>query len=254
MTSIYEESLGYEIAFAYRDVPAEVDALIRLSGVAAPTAVVELAAGPAEHAIECARRGMRASTVDLSRSMCERAAQNAAAAGVSLDVVNTDMRSFTLAEPVDLAFCMISSISHMVTLDDMVAHLGAVHDALTAGGGYVIEGTHPGDYIGEKTVQSDWESERDGISVHLAWGRDEDVMDPVTQLTDVHVTLRVTGADGVERTYESVEQDRFWTAVEMQAAARLAGLTVTGQYGDFDGRPLAAEGAWRMITVMRRPA
>ena len=85
MTSMYDAALGYEIAFSYRDVAAEVDALLRWCD-ARPTAVLEVAAGPAEHAIECVRRGMRATALDLSAAMCERAVANAAAAGVSLVV------------------------------------------------------------------------------------------------------------------------------------------------------------------------
>ena len=57
--------------------------------------------------------------------------------------------------------------------------------------------------------------------------------------------------DGSTTTVTSKEDDRFWTATEMVAAARLAGLTVVGQYGDFDGRGLSDEGAWRMFTVLR---
>jgi hypothetical protein len=185
--------------------------------------------------------------------MAARATTNAAAAGVDLVTVTADMRHFTGVEPVDLAFCMISSISHVLSLDDMIAHLEAVRAALRSGGVYVIEGSHPGDYIGVKTVSTSWDMERDGVAVHLDWGAESDTMDPVTQLTTVHVTLTMDGPDGAAHTFTSAEDDRFWTATELRAAARLAGLEVLGQYGDFDGRALDAEGAWRMITVLRKP-
>ena len=251
MASIYDAALGYEIAFSYRDVTAEVDALLRFCG-RRPTAALEVAAGPAVHAIECAQRGIRTAALDLSAAMCERALANATTAGVTLDVINADMRDFDTSYRVDLAFCMISSISHILTLDDLVAHLTAVRASLNDGGCYVIEGTHPSDYLHKKTVDSEWSVERDGVTVHVAWGNGTEVMDPVTQLTDVHVTMKMTDADGSTATAESVEHDRFWTATEMVAAARLANLTVVAQYGDFDGNGLSDEGAWRMITVLRR--
>jgi SAM-dependent methyltransferase len=248
--SVYDESLGYEIAFSYRDVPAEVDALIAMAG-RAPDSVLEVAAGPGEHAIEFARRGARAAALDLSEAMCARATANAAAAGVALDVVRGDMRGFLLPYRVDLAVCMISSICHVSTLDDMISHLTAVRRALAPGGCYIVEGSHPTDQFGPKSTQTDWESERDGITAHLRWGDDGDTIDPVTQLTDTHVTLTVTGPDGIGVTTSHVESDRFWTADEMRASARLAGLAVSAEYGAFDRRGLSAEGAWRMITVMR---
>ena len=60
MPGIYDEPEYYEAACAYRDVPAEVDALLRWSGKhhEPPRSVLELAAGPAEHARDLARRGL----------------------------------------------------------------------------------------------------------------------------------------------------------------------------------------------------
>src|SRR5258708_28705785 len=102
VNSIYDLALGYEIAFSYRDVPGEIDALVRMAG-REPQAVVELAAGPAEHAVECAKRGWRATAIDLSPTMRDRAQANAAAAAVSPDVIAADIPNFTAAAPVGLA-------------------------------------------------------------------------------------------------------------------------------------------------------
>jgi SAM-dependent methyltransferase len=251
VTTVYDEAYGYEIAFSYRDVPDEIDALLKMAGTA-PAAALEICAGPAEHAIECGRRGMRVASIDRSAAMCKRAAENATAAGVALDVIHGDMLDFALPYQVDLAFCMISSISHVLSLDDMLAHLASVKAALTPGGVYVIEGSHPTEYLGGKATQSDWDTERDGIKVHLTWGTDDNIIDPVTQITQIDVTIAMTLPDGSTSTVTSKEDDRFWTATEMIAAARLAGLTVVGQYGDFDGGGLSDEGAWRMFTVLRK--
>src|SRR5580704_11901118 len=63
VSGIYDQPELYELACAYRDVPAEVTALqawcaTHFSGSAgAARSVLELAAGPAEHARELARRG-----------------------------------------------------------------------------------------------------------------------------------------------------------------------------------------------------
>lgn len=250
VTTVYDEALGYEIAFSYRDVGDEIDAVLRLAGIA-PASVLEICAGPADHAIECARRGIRATALDLSESMLKRAAENATSAGVALDIVHADMRDFQLPYQVDLAICMISSISHVLSLDEMLSHLASVKSALTPGGVYVIEGSHPTEYLGGKATQTEWDTERDGIKVHLIWGTEDNIIDPVTQITKIDVTIAMTGADGTTTTVTSAEDDRFWTATEMVAAARLAGLTVLGQYGDFVGNSLSHEDAWRMITVLR---
>jgi SAM-dependent methyltransferase len=247
--SIYDMALGYEIAFSYRDVSAEVDALVRMAG-RTPASVCELAAGPAEHAVECAKRGWRASAVDLSPAMRDRARANAAMAGVTLDVIDADIRDFQLEQPVDLAFCMISSISYVLTLDDMIDHLSAVRRALTPEGCYIVEGSHPSEQFGPKVTQTTWSCTRDGIESTLSWGAESDTIDPVTQQTELHVTLAMSGPDGTQST-TSLEMDRFWTRDEMHAAARLAGLRIDAEFGDFEGGKLTDPDAWRMIQVFR---
>src|ERR1700739_3724253 len=100
VSGIYDEPELYELACAYRDIPAEVSALrawfathFAATSDCAPAAVgwvLELAAGPAERARELARRGLRATALDWSAAMCGYAAGQAKAAGVSLDVVEAD--------------------------------------------------------------------------------------------------------------------------------------------------------------------
>ena len=56
---IYAAARYYDIAFAYRDFAEECDFLIRAAALHLgrdPSSVLELAAGPANHAIELARR------------------------------------------------------------------------------------------------------------------------------------------------------------------------------------------------------
>src|SRR5436190_707004 len=125
---IYDEPEFYEAACAYRDVPSEVDALLRWFGQhhgadpALPGAVLELAAGPAEHARNLASRGLDVTALDLNPAMCARAADLADKAGLKLTVVQADMRDFRLPGRYDLAITMLNSLCHLFSLDDMVRH------------------------------------------------------------------------------------------------------------------------------------
>src|ERR1051326_8765070 len=66
VSGIYDDPELYQLACAYRDIPAEADALLDWAGrhysgtQEAPGSVLELAAGPADHARELARRGLSA--------------------------------------------------------------------------------------------------------------------------------------------------------------------------------------------------
>jgi len=261
VTGIYDSPDLYELACAYRDVPAEVDALERWyarhadpEGSSGPRSVLELAAGPAEHALEFARRGVPATALDLSPAMCAYAEQKASAAGLGLDVVRADMRDFKLAEPVALAVTMLNSACHLMTLDDLVAHLAAVSQAVAPGGLYIIELAHPADFLTlVPRTSSEWDSEVGAARVHVRWGGGDDVIDPVTQVTREHVQVTVRDAAGT-RTLADVVPNRFWTGTEVAAAVRLAGgFTAVAGYGDFaDGVSLSDREAWRMIIVLRR--
>lgn len=291
VTGIYDEPELYQLACAYRDVPAEAGALLAWSAehyrgpagtgpAGTVRSVLELAAGPAEHARELARRGLRATALDQSPAMCAYAAAQAKKAGVDLDVVRADMRTFRLTEPdgaladgapadgteangrgrqFDLAITMLNSVCHLFTLDDLVPHLTAVAAHLVPGGLYIVELAHPADFFTPvQRTSSEWTIEAGGVRAQVRWGGRQDRIDPLTQVTAEHMTITATAADGTVRTVSDVVPSRFWTLTEFTAAVRLAnaagaGLALTATYGDFDTvTPLDASAAWRMILILRR--
>lgn len=273
VTGIYDEPQLYELSCAYRDIPAEVTALRSWFGrhwrgaSAGPGpgpgpgadvgvgSVLELAAGPAEHARELAARGLRATALDLSPAMCAYAAARAREAGLDLDVAEADMRDFSLPGRFDAAITMLNSLCHLFTLDDMIAHLRAVAAHVIPGGLYVAELSHPADHFGAATkTSSEWVIESGGVRAEVRWGGGGDLVDPLTQITDEHMSIIARGPDGTIRTATDVVPSRFWTLTEMTAAIRLAGgFSLVATYGDFDdSTTLDAPTAWRMILVLRR--
>ncbi len=257
---IYDEPEFYAAACAYRDVPSEVDALVRWSGThrgpdAGPLrSVLELAAGPAEHARDLARRGLDATALDLNPAMCARARELAKESGVSLTVVEADMRDFSIPGQFDLAITMLNSLCHLMSLDDMLRHLATVGAHLSPGGLYIMELAHPADFFAaERRTSSEWSTEVGDGTVSVRWGA-QDRIDPVTQITREHVSVTYLKRGGPVRTVTDVVPNRFWTATELAAAIRLAGgFTQVASYGDFDDDlPVDAPEAWRMILVLRR--
>jgi SAM-dependent methyltransferase len=244
---IYDHPRAYELACSFRDVSAEVDALRSWAGESRD--VLELAAGPAEHAREFARRGVPATALDLSPAMCAYARE--LGSGLPLEVVQADMTGFRLGRRFDLVITMLDSTAHLMTLDDFVAYLACVHEHLADGGLAIIEMSHPADRLGDTPrVSNAWTVEKDGLSAHVRWGEPGDELDPITQIVRDRVTIAIDGGEVIE----GVVPYRFWTATELTAAIRLTGgLTVEAQYGDFDSEvTLGSPHAWRMITLLRR--
>jgi SAM-dependent methyltransferase len=301
VSGIYDEPELYELACAYRDIAAEVTAVqawcathftgadsaaagARVPGGAGVRSVLELAAGPAEHARELARRGLRATALDWSAVMCSYAAGQAKAAGVTLGVVEADMRDFRVAGPdgkpvlFDAAVTMLNSVCHLFTLDDLVRHLTAVRSHLVPGGLYIVEVAHPADFFAPvPRTSSEWTIDAPGMHADVHWGGRGDRIDPLTQVTNEHMTITATTKDGTIRTVSDVVPNRFWTLTEFTAAIALSnagsapkpgdtpggatsvpdsasgGFELVATYGDFDETTaLDAPTAWRMILVLRR--
>jgi SAM-dependent methyltransferase len=257
VSGIYDTPELYELTCAYRDVAAEVDALQGWFAALLPSppgTLLELAAGPAEHALEFARRGLEVTTLDLNPRMCEYARSKAVAAGLPVEVVRADMRSFALPQRFDVAITMLNSVCHLMTLDDLVTHLSTVAAHIEPGGLYLMELNHPADQLSPSPrTSSDWVTETGGSRVAVRWGGPSDRINPITQVTKEHVVVTVTEPDGTVRTTTDVVPSRFWTATEVEAAVRLAGgWEVATRHGDFEGAPLDAPDAWRMIFVLRR--
>jgi len=260
--SLYGDPALYELAFSYRDVAAEAEVLNgwyeRLRS-AQPRRMLELAAGPAAHAIEFARRGCNATAVDISPTMCAYARRRAQQQGLALDVVEADMVRLRLRPPrrrFDLAVAMLDSASHILDLDGMVSHLHSVGMHLAPGGLYIMETSHPADFLaGAPKTQDRWRLTRGGRRVEVNFTSPQSAFDAVTQVCECRISVKVT-EHGRQRVVRDQIALRRWTPVELDAAARLAGnVRVVERHGSFDvDAPFGAGDPteWRMISVLER--
>lgn len=272
---IYHLARCYDVAFGFRNVDAECDTLTALVARHAQrplASVLELAAGPARHAREFARRGVSATALDASPAMCNYARHCAHRGGVTLATVCADMVDFAHPQRFDLALLAMDSISYLLDNDTVLRHLNCVAAHLLPGGLHVLEVSHPRDAFGVGTTnRSDWTSEADGLWVRMQWGAKGDAFDPVTQIDEVTVTMswRETGAPGgvaggVEggaapaatqgELVERARQRRF-TANELDALVRASGcFDIVEWLGALaPALPFSNDAkALRMVAVLRR--
>lgn len=255
---VYDRPLLYDIGFGYRNVSAEVELLLawaaRASGAPVRSAL-ELAAGPADHAIEMASRSLRCSALDRSSAMCAYARKKANERSVALTIHEADMNDFSLGETFDLACTLLSSLMYVYTLDAMVQHLRSVARHLVPRGAYIVELPHPGDFLQEpRQRQTHWSVRRDETTVEVSWGHPDDPYDATTQVHDALVEFRVRRGDQVEA-YRERTRMKEWLAPEFEAAVRLSGeFEIVARHGDFrlDAPFDDTEQSWRMIAVLRR--
>ena len=161
----------------------------------------------------------------------------------------------------DVACILLGTAAHLTDTDTAVGCLRGAATALAPGGIVVLELEHPYDlFDGTLTAaQGDaWDREVDGVKVLVEWGREGDFFDVATHVLERTVGFNVldpeTGkpVDHWEPIEETVKS-RIFTAPEIDALARLAGLKMVATYGDMNvDTPLNSEDAHNMICVLKK--
>ena len=252
----------YDVAYGWRDFRAECTFLVgqyRVLHGRMPATALELASGTGNHARMLAAFGVKTIGLDSNETMLAYARTRPGGEDPDVAWQLGDMRESTIASPVDLAFCVMDSLSHLLTLDELLDHLAAVARNLSPGGVYIIDQSHPRDVFGhtDPGTPSEWVSEdEDGeIIVETVWGEEDDAFDATTQVGHLTVTLTAFRDDVEIHRMQTVMASRLWLAGEMEAAIRLSGRWhIVARYGAMnDTIPWQNElPATRMVTVLQK--
>jgi SAM-dependent methyltransferase len=223
---------------------------------AAPGNFLELAAGPARHALQMRADGLRAAALDLSPEMAAYALTKASERGLTLPYLVADMTAFETPDRFDLVACMLSSATYLLTDDAFGAHLERVHAALADGGLYVLELPHPADLDGaaktKNKTRSTWTARDDGGELDVSW-LDEET--PDARIIRARVRLAYRPRDGGPPVIvEDEASHRRYSRADIEVLiARNGRFDIGGVYGALDERVnLDDASAWRMLVVLER--
>ena len=253
--AIYDAARMYELAFDFRDFAAEVaflgNAFASRRGRPLRT-FLELAAGPARHAIELATLGVDVAALDLSPSMRDLALVRAAERGVALDYALGDMVTFSTTRRVDLAANMLSSATYILSDERFVAHLRAVGAALVTAGMYVIELPHPSGLEGRSTVKESWTVSRPGGVIDVSWSTR--ATRGAVSTCVAHMKFRSPTGEVLEIQDEADE--RIFRVEEIERFAAASGcFTVEAVRGALcEDTALDDAKAWRLVAILKKTA
>lgn len=212
----------YEIAFDMNR-KGEVDFLVHCFKRYARRRVgrvLDIACGTGPHLIRLADRGYRMAGLDLSPQNIAFLRERIAAKGRRAELVVGDMTSFRLARPVDAAICMQDSQGHLLTNEQLVAHLRCVAHAVRRGGVYVFDRYMASSWTNPARSWS-WSRRRGKLIVSASFSALHDV-NPVTQVFRERMTLEGI-ENGTRRVYRQTHMSRMVFPQELKALVDLAG-------------------------------
>lgn len=161
-------------------------------GIERGGAVLDLACGTGQHAIELTRRGYRVVAFDLSLAMLARAGDEAQERNAKLNFVQGDMREMTFVEQFDGVYCWNTSFGFFEEEKNALV-IDRIHDALRVGGLLLLDVLNR-DFIVPQSPSLAW-FEGDGCVC-----MDEMVMDFITSRMRVKRTMMLD--DGRSREIE----------------------------------------------------
>ncbi len=212
----------YEIAFDMNR-KAEVDFLVhcfRRFARRPVCHVLDIACGTGPHLMRLAERGYAMTGLDLSAKNIHFLRLRLAAKGYRGACVIGDMRDFRLARPVDAAICMQDSQGHLLTNEQLLAHLRSVARALGKGGLYVFDRYMASSWTNPARSWS-WSKRRGKLIVRASFSALNDV-DPVSQIFRERMTLEAV-ENGTRRVYRQTHFSRMVFPQELRTLVALAG-------------------------------
>jgi SAM-dependent methyltransferase len=148
---LYSEPALYDLLFPNAGEDAPVGADARIQRIAASERfyvdqarrssgpVLELACGSGRLTVPVAKAGVPITGADLSAPMLAAARAKAAGAGVDIEFMEADMRTFDLGRRFNAIFITGNSLLHLLRIEDLKACLRRARSHLTPGGRLVFD-------------------------------------------------------------------------------------------------------------------
>ena len=190
--------------------------------------------------MELAARGARVTGVDLIRPFLNAALESAQDEGVTLDLEQADLRTFSRPGAFDAAVSLYTSFGYCDTIEEDLQILKNIAASLKGSGWFILEMTGREIAVRDFT-EGEW-FERGGFTVLTEFS----VVGAWEGLRSRWMLIDENG-----RKIDHVFVQRLYSAVELKRLMLASGFSSVEIYGDFDFSPYN-EKARTMVLVARK--
>ena len=257
MPKLYEIPVLYDLAFRRPNIDHHVKSMIECHRRYRPNHelvnILELAAGPARHALQFSFLGYKSTALDFAPHMCKYAADLAAANALTLNVVQANMKDFAIAGRYDLVMTLLNSIGHVYTERELETHLFCVSKHLNDGGLYIIEAHNPPWTARESISCSSWQIAIGECELQVDFGTDDDEFDQEFQIRKLK--LHIHGhIQGKRLEYTDILTLRSWSEhVLDRIFDNHEAVEVVAKLGELNAnQPFDQNTSARLVYVLRR--
>ncbi len=213
--------------------------------------LLELGCGTGAIGIPLAEAGFEVTGLDYAPAMLAAARGKADAAGVSLTLVEADMRDFALGAKFSLILLAANAICHLLDLESLEACLRCVRAHLAPGGHFVVVVFVPDPSkllpeSNERELFSEYENPEGGETVVITTTYRYEFD---TQIKRIELQTRDPDA-GTEST-SSLDM-RMYFPQELDALLRYNGFNIVSKWGDHSGTSFDASSALQIVTCSLR--
>lgn len=221
--------------------PADVEAVLSLSGALPGARVLDLCCGPGRHALELCRRGHAVTGVDRTERFLRRARESAEEEGLELELVLEDMRRFVRPDAFELVINLYTSFAYFEDDGDDLQAARNMATSLVPGGTLVLE-LMSKEVLARIFQERDWRPLSGGGYVL----EERRLLDGWSRVASRWVLVT---ADGAVHEHELVL--RLYSGQELRSLLLAAGFAQVELYGSLDGAPYDHQAA-RLVAVATR--
>jgi SAM-dependent methyltransferase len=248
----------YDHVIPYRERPDITFYIDAAKSAGGP--VLELGCGTGRVLIPTAKTGIAITGLDLSTPMLnvcrKRLRQETEDVQSRVDLVQADMRSFSLEQKFSLATIPFRPFQHLISIKDQLACLQAIHRHLVPEGMLVFDIFNPsfeslvrqdeGQEIGDEPEFTTPDGRR-VIRKHKVTSRDR-----YNQINYVELIYYVTHPNGEEERLVHAFPMRYLFRYEAEHLLERAGFEVEQLYANFEKQPYGSEYPGDLIFVARK--